>query len=189
MCCPRVSHSYLDIPRLAEFSNDKIYPSIRVKYHTWFFLIYFSWPFPYSFCKFQGGVCQGCQILHWSGISGGKIGGSGPPSILLARVKTSQTWRCCGASSRRRSPPPSSQLQAGVGRLSGWCGLQNVNEMLLMMGTRMLLHFVIKSVPGSGSEWKWVCEVGIVWYPCHTFEAKVVAAIFCHLFVAFSPVS
>ena len=91
-------------------------------------------------------------------------------SILLARVKTSQTWRCCGASSRRRSPPPSSQLQAGVGRLSGWRGLQNVNEMLKMMETRMVLHFVIKSVPESGSEWKWAREVGIVWYPCYLWS-------------------
>ena len=182
MCRPRVSHSYLDIPRLAEFSNDKIYPSIRVKYHTWFFLFISLDPSLIHFAN--SGRCvlrrPNFALIRYNWREN---------SILLARVKTSQTWRCCGASSRRRSPPPSSQLQAGVGRLSGWRGLQNVNEMLLMMGTRMVLHFVIKSVPGSGSEWKWVCEVGIVWYPCHTFEAKVVAAIFCHLFVAFSPVS
>ena len=90
MCRPRVSHSCLDIPRLAEFfkrQNLSINFQLGYKIPYLIFLIYFSWPFPYSFCKFQGGVCQGCQILHWSGISGGKIGGSGVGTSIHSFVQ------------------------------------------------------------------------------------------------------
>ena len=140
----RVSHSCLDIPRLAKFFKRQNLSTNQGKYPTFDELFFLTLP-NIHFANSGRFVPRRPNFAliryNWR-----------ENSILLARVKTSQTWRCCGASSRRRSPPPSSQLQAGVGRLSGWRGLQNVNEMLLMMGTRMVLHFVIKSVPESGSE-------------------------------------